>query len=103
MAAFIDIVLFRINFKFNRSSGSGFELIPDMSQVSGYQGKQITGFFKGVLPSDKMPVPIKIAMLNKIAVGKKSRIFSLIGNNGAGIYRHHIRAIRKRRNLSKSL
>ena len=93
MIALVQVFLLDIDAQGHLAPGTGGEDVLNMRQVACYQGKQIGGLGVRVMPGCAMAAAVQTHLLKKISVTQQYRVAGLIGINGDGKYRHHIRTI----------
>ena len=101
--ALIEFALFDVNRQIDLATRCRAIGVMQHIQISGHHGKQITGFRVRVLPSRPVTTARLIAATDRIAIREQLREHRLIGVQGDGVARHHIRTVGKPGDAAKSL
>ncbi len=102
MLTFVEILLLDMNMQCHFTATGGHEGIVDAAQVARYQGKQVGGLGKRVVPAGAMASVLKRLQCQWIAVAEQHRIARRVRFHCHLEFRHDIRAIEVPGDLAKA-
>ena len=102
MTTFVFIALFNKDMQGYVTAGHSCKVVLNAHQISGNQGKKITGFGKGIVPGGKMTTIFKLTLLQQITVGQYKRTCIRITDHCSGKYGHYIGSVRVTGNTPKT-
>ncbi len=94
MLGLVEIFRLDPDFQSDVTATHGGEAVVMLDQVSRHQREQIARLGMRVLPGDEVTTALALATLDGIAVGEQDRVAVLVGDDGGGEHRHHVRAVR---------
>ncbi len=62
-------------------------------KVTGHQGKQVTGFWEGILPLHEVATAIQLTAVDLVAVGKQEGILGLVGSDPCAVPGQYVGAV----------
>ena len=93
MVATILVALAHPDAEFHDAAGPRGEAVLHRDKVAGDQGEQVAGLGMRIGPGDAVAAVAEIGQRAGIAVGQQDRDALLVGGDGDGVARHHVRAV----------
>ena len=103
MIALVNIFRLGIQAQLHLAPGHRREFVLNKFQITGHQGKQVTGFQTRVFPHHIVTTVIQFTLFNRVTVTQQDRIGLLIGNEFDPEPAHHIGTIGEIGNAAKTL
>ena len=75
------------------AAGLGGEVVGDGDEVARDQRKEVGRLGVRVFPARPMPAVLALARAGRVAVGEQHRVARLVGRDGDGETRHHVRTV----------
>ena len=108
MFAFVGIVRFNVDIQADMPAGCGRQFVVQAGQIARDQGKQVAGFWVGVMPDSIVAgmtcaIGFGVPGLLRVAVRQQHRVFHPVGQYGDCVDGQYVRAVREKGDLPKAL
>ncbi len=90
------------DFQGNVTTRTGFEAVAQHIEIAGDNGKQIAGFWEGIVPLHPVTAIFHLPAIHAVTVRQQVRIECLFSNNRRGKTCQHVRAIKVPGNMAET-